>query len=61
MSLVVLGRGGVACICSSRVWWRSSMVPSTKVAPFPYLMWEVVLHCLQWFSPVLMFHGIEKP
>jgi hypothetical protein len=27
------------------------MVPGTTVAPFPYLMWEVVLHCLRsYFS-----------
>ena len=32
------------------LWWRSFTIPDTKVAPFPYLMWEVIFHCLRSFS-----------
>jgi len=41
--------------------WRSFTVLGTKVAPFPYLMWGVVFHCLRsffFFFFKLYLHGV---
>jgi hypothetical protein len=37
--------------------WRSFIVPGTKVAPFPYLIWGVIFHCLR--SSFFFFFSFE--